>query len=699
LVAGQRYTQKFSNSPNQRTSFTWDGKDGYGRTVSGQQRARARVGYVYDAVYQQPGQFDQAFGNLSGAPITSSRARQEVTLWQEWQGMIGGWDGRAQGLGGWSLSVHHAYDPTGKVLYLGDGRRRSADALSAAVITTAAGGGTLSSGIGDGGPATKANLTYPAGVAVGPDGSLYIAENGGRRVRRVSPTGVITTVAGTGTYGYSGDGGPATAAQLSDITGVALGPDGSIYIADRSNNRIRRVGADGVITTVAGTGTYGYSGDGGPAALAKLNFPYGVAVGPDGSLYIADKDNQRVRRVGTNGVITTVAGGGTGGGAGDGGPATQAKLVSPWRVAVGPDGSLYILDRSNNNVRKVGQDGVISTVAGSEIYGPDGFAGDGGPATSARFASPEDIAVGPDGSLYIADRSNYRVRWVGPDGTINTVAGNGTFGFSGDGGLAVRAQLNEPRGIALAPDGSFYITDWFNQRVRRVAPVMQGGSASDIYIPDEDGSEVYVFDSGGRHLRTLDALTSGVRYQFSYDSSFRLVSVTDGSDNSTTIERNTTSSPTAIVGPYGQRTTLALDANGYLSAVTNPAGESVQLSASPGGLLIGLTDRRGNAYTFQYDGLGRLTRDEAPGGGYSALSRLGANETYTVSLSTALTRTTSYRVESLPAGGQRLVSTFPNGLNTELVSAADGTRTWRFPNGATWTSTLDADPRWGMLAP
>ncbi|MCL5994749.1 MAG: hypothetical protein M1546_01685, partial [Chloroflexi bacterium] len=695
FVAGQRSTQQFSAAPNQHTTFTWDGKDAYGHTMLGEQRVTTRVGYVYGAVYQEPAQFAQAFAALSGVPLSTNRARQEVTLWQAWQGTLGTLDARVQGLGGWSLSVHHTYDPKGKTLYLGDGTRRSTESLGAGIINTFAGGGSVPGiGVGDGGPATQAELGVPAGVAVGSDGRVYIAEEVGQRVRRVDASGVITTVAGTGTPGFSGDGGPATSAMLSDPHAVAVAPDGTLYIADRSNHRIRRVDTNGIITTVAGTGAYGFSGNGGLATLAMINSPFGVALGPDSSLYIADEGNKRVRRVGPDGIITTVAGNGIGSFGGDGGPATQASL-SAWRVAVGPDGSLYITDRSNYRVRRVGTDGIITTVAGN---GTAGFGGDGGPATSAQISASEDVAPDPDGGFYIADRNNYRVRWVGSDGIISTVAGNGTYGFSGDGGLAIRAQLDEPIGLALGPDGSLYIADWFNQRVRRVAPMLPGRSAGDIIIPSDDAREIYIFSASGRHLQILNALTGAALYQFAYDSAFRLTSVTDGSGNVTTIQRDGSGNPTAIVGPYGQQTTLTLDANSYLTGITNPASESIQLASTSGGLLTSLTDARGNTHHFAYDALGRLTRDDDPAGGFRTLARADASQAYTVTLRTALNRATTYQVTNQPNGDQARINTLPDGTLYQMLRGADSTLSYRYPDGQRVAITLAPDPRWGMLA-
>jgi sugar lactone lactonase YvrE len=315
---------------------------------------------------------------------------------------IGAFDARALGLGGWTLAQHHFYDSGGRVLHLGTGGRRGADSVHL-IINTAAGGGPTSGNNGDGGPASKATpLDRPGGIAVGPDGSVYIAEFGVDRVRKIGPDGIITTVAGTGQNGFSGDGGAATLAKLSQPRGLAVGPDGALYIADSGNLRIRRVGVDGVINTVAGNGTFGFSGDGGPATQASFVNVSSISLGPDGSIYIADHSSDfgsRVRRVAPDGTVNTFAGNGTRGSSGDEGPATQAT-ISPVAVAVAPDGSLYIAEESSSGrVRRVAPDGVIKTVAGNGIpscFCDDSGQGDGGPATQVSL-TPSALALAPDG--------------------------------------------------------------------------------------------------------------------------------------------------------------------------------------------------------------------------------------------------------------------------------------------------------------
>jgi hypothetical protein len=332
------------------------------------------------------------------------------------------------------------------------------------VITTVAGNGTAGA-IGDGGPATAAELHTPLSVTSTPDGGFLIADQGNSSVRRVAADGTITTVAGTGTPGFSGDGGPATHAQLNAPSDAALLPDGSIIIADSNNNRIRRVALDGTISTIAGTGAAGFSGDNGPAAAATLSFPADLDVAADGTYFIADNDNNRIRGVSPDGTIKTYAGNGTALSGGDGLPATAASLNGPSSVALIAGRGFLIAEGDGHRIRKVGADGKISTVAGD---GRVGSGGDGGPAISASLNQPDRVVATSDGGFLIADRLNNRIRRVGPDGVISSVAGTGTAGGLGDGSPATAAQLNQPLGVAIASDGDYLIADTFNERIRRV---------------------------------------------------------------------------------------------------------------------------------------------------------------------------------------------------------------------------------------
>ena len=389
------------------------------------------------------------------------------------------------------------------------------------LITTVAGGGTKSGASGDGGPATAAQLLGPSGVAFDAAGNLYIGDYAGNRVRKVSPSGTITTVAGTGANGTgsfsNGDGGLATKATLANPSGVAVDTAGNLYIADSNVSRVRKVSPSGIITTYAGSGNTGafgpiyFSGDGGPATTAQLTFPVAVAVDATGDLFIADNNNNRIRKVSISGlVINTIAGSGavgTGGGfTGDGGPATAAQLSSPSGVALDAAGNLYIADRGNNRIRRVSPSGVISTVAGSGTAafrgdgGIAGFSGDGGPATTAQLSGPSGVALDASGNFYISDSGNNRIRRVSASGIITTVAGSGIAGFGGDGGPATAAQLSSPSGVALDASGNLYIAD--NYRIRRLSvgpSVSTDGvvnAASGLGGPVAPGEFVTIYGSG-----------------------------------------------------------------------------------------------------------------------------------------------------------------------------------------------------------
>jgi hypothetical protein len=324
----------------------------------------------------------------------------------------------------------------------------------------------------------------------------------------VFPDGTIRTVAGTGLYGDSGDGGPATAAQIKDPLGLAALPDGGFLIADGGAGRIRRVSATGIITTVAGNGTRGFSGDGGPATAAEIFDPNGVAVMPDGGFLIADGDSH-VRRVFPDGTIRTVAGTGTAGFSGDGGPATAAQIsgpgspgfYGPYSVTVTADGGFLIADTGNRRVRRVSPTGIITTVAGT---GVQGSAGDGGAATAAQLNAPTGVAATPDGGFLIADFFGDRVRWVSSAGVITTVAGTGKLAVvrDGDGGPATAANIDMPFGVAVTPSGGFVFSEEANAAVRLVdAGFASSVPPSTTTVPDAPAIGAPTFGNASATVR------------------------------------------------------------------------------------------------------------------------------------------------------------------------------------------------------
>ncbi|HXH89969.1 MAG TPA: hypothetical protein VNN25_00195 [Thermoanaerobaculia bacterium] len=383
-----------------------------------------------------------------------------------------------------------------------------------------------------------ANLNAPVEIALDGAGSLYILDNGHQRILRVNTsTYAVATIAGNGSNGYSGDGSQATAAALNYPRGLTIDGTGNVYIADTANQRIRRIdAATNMISTVAGNGTVGDSGDGGAALSAALNYPSSVAVDSSGNFYIADADNARVRRVdGASKIITIVptaplsysigvavdtrgalyvtdAGKGSvltidaivAGGSGDGMPATAATLSLPRGLAVDATGSLYIADRFHHRIRRVdATTRIITTVAGT---GEPGFSGDGGPALSAQLQTPFAVAFDRAGNLLIADDDNYRIRRVdAATGTITTIAGNGIDGFGGDGGQATSASIGEPSGVAVDSDGNVYIADPFNSRIRRVDAKTHvittfAGSIDASGVAVDRADNVYIANAGSNTI-------------------------------------------------------------------------------------------------------------------------------------------------------------------------------------------------------
>ncbi|MDE3104021.1 MAG: Ig-like domain repeat protein [Acidobacteriota bacterium] len=325
-------------------------------------------------------------------------------------------------------------------------------------------------------------LHHPAALLFDAAGNLYVAESAAHRVRRFDPTGNVTTIAGNGTQGVAGDGGAATAAELDTPQGLALDPAGStLYIADTHNQRIRALNlSTGIMTTVAGNGSPGFSGDGGPATAASLAAPVALAISAGGKLAVADSGNSRVREIDlAAGTILTVAGSGTQGYSGDGGQATAAALDTPTSLAYDAAGNLYLADTHNQRIRRVDTKGVITTVAGA---GAPGFAGDGGAALAASLAGPTGISVDSGGNLYFADAGNQRIRRVdATTGAVTTVVGEGTQGYAGDGGPATAAMLDTPRATAFSPAALLTLADAANQRIRQrtaTATLVAFGTAS-----------------------------------------------------------------------------------------------------------------------------------------------------------------------------------------------------------------------------
>jgi RHS repeat-associated protein len=702
-VAGQTFSQNLVPSPNLNVPFTWNGVDAYGRTLSSAQIATVDVQYQFSSNYFSSTNFANitapAFSQLNpnfGASTVVSRSPE--LLESIFQIPIGTQSALNE-VSGWTLSVHHFFDPVSNILYFGNGTKQPANPSVNRIVSLA--GQAFTAGFsGDGGPASQALLSIPLTPFVASDGSIYFGDLGNDRIRKIALDGTISTVIGNGTVGFSGDGGPATQAEISGggDSVMAEGSDQSIYFGDFSNFRIRKVDVNGIITTVAGNGSNGYSGDGGQALQAQIGSPEMLAFIGE-TLYFTSTNNT-LRAIAPNGIITTIAGNGTAGFSGDGGAATSALLNNPIGMAVSNAGEFYIADTGNSRIRKISKTGIITTYAGT---GSNGTSGDSGPAISAQFEFPSFIALKDDGTLYISDSGANRIRVVAPNGIITTFAGTGSIAGStnsvGDQGAAIQAEFDNVRGIALGQSGSLIITDSNHQLIRKISPLFPQAQTGTISIPSQSGQEIYDFAaSSGQHLQTRNAITGAVKWLFGYDANGLLITATDGDGNATTITRDTTSGEaTSITAPFGQVTNLTSDAGGNLASVANPNGETYHIQYTAGGLISQFTKPNGATSLMTYDSFGQLTKDQNALGGFTALTQtpiLGGISTLT---STANGRQSSYSSTQDFFGDQLVTHTDGAGFVTSTGSANVESST-ATPDGTTNGMILQSDPRLGLPA-
>jgi len=686
-VAGRRIRRVFPAAPNQMLDFEWDGRDGLGRLVQGSVTAVVEVRWYFLPAYGST----STFGGMTVSFGPNSSLKRDgleyYTFNRVFRAVGTLLNTPAQGLGGWSISARHELDPVRNRLYHGDGTRQTTDAAHME-LRRWVGGGQLALPADD---ASKIFIESPRGLAVGPDGtvfvtSVYLTPGGGGSswpaVIKVSPDGVASVLV---TKSDVPDGDAGLGALLGAL---AFGRDGALYIGDNVNRRVyRRDGRTGAITVFAGTGAQSNSGDGGPATQAGLASITSLAVGADGSVFIGGTPS--IRRVDTAGIISSVTGLHNAP-PHEGAPATEGRIGAD-AMAAAPSGNLYVCDAGAKKLFRIGPTGLIFLHAGNGDTGTGDPAidGDGTNARTASLGGCDSVAVLADESVLVGEHNHSTVRHIQLSGIMETYAG--TWNAPATGTTLRTTRLTNPLYLAVGGNGDVFIGQQFNNGVLR-SHFFTGASGT---VVESDASFVHEFDAHGRHVRTLDATTGRVMLRLAYESHGWLSTITDADGLVTTIDRDAaTGKPLAIVGPYGHRTALEVDADGVLNAVVDPMNARISMTYWPGMLLKAFTDGRSHTSTFQYDDAGRLTHDVDANGGDRVLTRVDESTSRFVSAAGRVTKIARY---ALANGGQLREVTSPDGTVTRIERSA-GRTVVHTPDGTVATQQLSDDPRFGSSA-
>lgn len=669
-IAGNTFEKTLDPLHSQLTWFVWDGLDGLGNVVANPVEAKIIIGFEYGLVYYGgTPDLAQSFGQVGSNALTIV-GRQDAIVWKEQIMTVYPGSQAAVKSGGflaegWTLSGHHFGSTVFPTLFKGNGVIVESEDID--VISTVAGNYSWSwSGYGDGSPATEISLYQLSDLTVDAVGNFYFSDGGSQIIRMVDTNGIITTIAGNTHNGFSGDGWSATEAKLGNPDGICLDVGGNLYIADSFNARIRKVDTEGIITTIAGNGTFGYSGDGGPATDAQLeHFPSKVFIDPAGNLYISSSN--RIRKVDVNGIISTYAGNGISGHSGDNGPAIEASLMEPEGMCMDSAGNLYIACWAS--IRKVDPSGIITTVAGT---GTSGYSGDGGPAVLAQVFHPEGIVLDTIGNLYIGDSLNHVVRKVDTSGIITTIAGIGINQYGGDGGTPVLAGFTYPKGIGIDGAGNIYIADQAH-RVRKINKNMfPTASIGEISFAEENGLG-HIMYSDGRHLKTIDLGTGIVLREFDYDGNNNLITITNRFGQQITINRDTNGTPTSITSPDGVTTFLTIDADNNLKQISYEDGSTYNFEYTPDGLMTAEIEPNGNRFEHLFDLKGRLTDvSDQEGSSWNYTRTMQDNGDILTEVLSAEGDLTTYLDHTYSTGAYESTITGPAGSQTLFTQSADG---------------------------
>ncbi|MDC8013016.1 RHS repeat-associated core domain-containing protein [Tahibacter soli] len=697
-VGGQCFRESEAPAPNRFRNFAWNGLDAYGRQWQGSAAMTARIGYAYGLVYQATSDaFEASWAGLSGVAAIE-RGTGTATLWSRYAGQttitqpgrsVGAWSAAGLGLGGWSISLHHVFDPQTRTLYYGDGTRRR-------IGMVGDGGATIVE------PFSSRVSANHDPFALDADGTAFQLET---FPRRDAPNGSIGRQ-----LVYAHPPGSDTSIELAQ----SCPPDDDNHMRCAPGSTpvwrtVHRLVADdrSRVILIADTGVFRVNGGGAieallPAELAGRDCTIDrLAAWFERRLYFACVDSAEKTRLFTlwpDGQVTLLAGGGSDAGADVAASAAQFERFGA--LAIGPDGTLFATEPGANRIRRIGTDGRVTIAAGN---GTAGFTPDGATAAGAAIGDVMAIAVSHEGTLLFAESP--RIREIAKNGQLRTVVGGGDGYPSRETQSLGRALSVQARSIESLPDGSIVFDDWAGGVLRSSHSSFRlDGPEAAITIASQDARELYVFDRNGRHLQTRDAITGAVRYAFRYDPAGRLVEIEDGDGNVTRIVRNAAGVATAIVGPYGTATTLTINAAGYLEAIDPPLVDPWRMTYKPGyaGLLQTFTDPRGYASAFEWTLLGRLSKDTDAEGGYQELVSYAwdSQRARESSYESALGRKgVSYRRRA-PGGDAYRTSARSDGLERHLLSARNASQAvYDLRTGMFANTRFNADPRYGFQAP
>ena len=682
-IGSKKITQTFS-SPQLNTmySYSWDGLDEFGRQVNSSANATITTTYYVQNRYalQRYAGFDtSSFNNPSSAAssniIVNGRSELapivnafNVTLSSPFD-MI-----RSSGFkqfNGWSIDPLHSYDPLSQILYKGTTETFKVARFFPSLSNIAGNGSTAVSGNNQ--AATLAGLNSPTDLTTDSAGNIFYTDAQASVIRKIDKNGVISHVAGNGDINdyTTNNNDLAVNAGIGEPVGIRITEIGEIFFTDRKNSVVRKIDAAGVISTIAGTGTAGYSNDNELATQAQLNKPEGLALAKDGSIYVCDTSNYRIRRISTTGIISTLS-----------------HVSQPPKFGTfDQNGNFYFT--ANIKIYKLTANGLTEEFAGSN---GDGFYGPNVENMTARnyYMNPVGIAIDEKNNILFADIYKTAIRKITPERTIQTLVNeSGLSGYNGS-TIARNARLNEPSGLWLDSDKNLLIADKSNHRLRKYSAGLPNKFPASI--ASNDGNEIYYFNNLGQHTHTMRADTNAVKLSFIYDTDNNLIQIKDSYQKVTNLNRDANGNLKSIVGPYGQTHEIILDSNNYISQVKNPLNNSHQMTYSPTGLLLSFKKPEGNTATYEYNSSGFLTKATEPDGSAKTLVRNGS----VVTLTNATGLVTKYDVNEDSSNNLFAVLTNPDTLasyNQTLTSF--GAEQNLNPLGIRTRSYTEVDPRFG----